>query len=122
MTNEKLAEHMLRDLGHGVDVVRDGVEAVRAALKATYDVVLMDLQMPELDGLSATRQIRAELNGAAHPYIIAFTARVMPSDRENCLAAGMNDYLAKPFSTRDLKAALDRSQSASRRVPTFTEH
>ncbi|MDZ4700495.1 MAG: PAS domain S-box protein [Rhodothermales bacterium] len=122
MTNEKLADHMLRDLGHHVDVVRDGVEAVRAVIEAPYDVVLMDLQMPGLDGLSATRRIRAELNDATRPYIIAFTARVMPSDREDCLSAGMNDYLAKPFSARELKAALDRSQSASRRVPTFTEH
>ncbi|MEZ4702836.1 MAG: PAS domain S-box protein [Rhodothermales bacterium] len=122
ITNEKLADHMLRDLGHRVDVVHNGADAVRAVLDASYDVVLMDLRMPELDGLTATRQIRSELGDNAHPYIIAFTARVMPSDRENCLAAGMNDYLAKPFSARELKAAIDRSQAASRRVPTFTEH
>jgi PAS domain S-box-containing protein len=122
MTNEKLAEHMLRDMGHRVDVVRNGVEAVRAATSNTYDIVLMDLQMPELDGLAATRRIRTELGESTVPYVIAFTARVMPSDRENCLAAGMNDYLSKPFSSKELKAALDRSQAASRRVPTITEY
>ena len=111
ITNEKLAEHLLLDMGHQVDSVNDGKEAVKAALNNNYDVIFMDIQMPEMDGLEATRIIRQEYLGPNPPYIIAFTARALPSDREKCIKAGMNDYLSKPFTIHDLKDALSRQQS-----------
>jgi CheY-like chemotaxis protein len=101
-TNEKLAQHLLTDLGHTVDIVHNGIDAVRAATENDYDVILMDIQMPEMDGLRATRQVRQNLHGRKQPYIIAFTAMAMESDRENCLEAGMNDYLSKPITSRRL--------------------
>ena len=108
ITNEKLAEHLLLDMGHEVDAVNDGKEAVQAALSKNYDMIFMDIQMPEMDGLEATQVIRQEYVGQNPPYIIAFTARALPSDREKCLKAGMNDYLSKPFTINDLKDAIDR--------------
>ena len=108
ITNEKLAEHLLQDLGHRVDVVNTGKAAVQAVLSTDYDAVFMDIQMPEMDGIEATRLIRREFNGLVQPYIVAFTARAMASDKERCLKAGMDDYLSKPFSTATLKAVLDR--------------
>ena len=111
ITNEKLAEHLLRDLGHEVDVVNNGRDAVQAVLERSYDVIFMDIQMPEMDGLEATHIIRKELNGYPQPYIVAFTARAMASDREKCINAGMNDYLSKPFTTSALKEVLDRVEA-----------
>lgn len=111
-TNEKLAQHLLSDMGHTVEVVHNGMEAVHAATTGNYDVILMDIQMPEMDGLKATRAIRTNLEGTRQPYIIAFTARAMASDRESCLEAGMNDYLSKPFSSQSLTEALKRSQTS----------
>ena len=108
ITNEKLAEHLLQDMGHEVDAVNDGKEAVQAALSKNYDIIFMDIQMPEMDGLEATHVIRQKYVGQNPPYIIAFTARALPSDREKCLNAGMNDYLSKPFTINDLKDAIDR--------------
>jgi CheY-like chemotaxis protein len=96
-------------MGHTVDIVHNGIDAVRAATENDYDVILMDIQMPEMDGLRATRQVRQNLHGRKQPHIIAFTARAMASDRENCLEAGMNDYLSKPFTSRSLMEALGRS-------------
>lgn len=118
ITNEKLAEHLLRDLGHQVDVVHNGRDAVQAVFSTSYDVVFMDIQMPEMDGLEATQIIRKKKPGAMSPYIVAFTARAMPSDREKCMDAGMNDYLSKPFNTATLKEVLDRAQNNSQRLRT----
>ena len=123
ITNEKLAEHLLADMGHEVDSVNDGKQAVQAALSRSYDVIFMDIQMPEMDGLEATRVIRHEYVGHKPPYIIAFTARALPSDREKCIKAGMNDYLSKPFTINDLKDAIDRmktKQSANLQEPATT--
>ncbi len=108
-TNEKLAQHLLADMGHQVDIVTNGLEAVKAVEFKEFDVILMDIQMPEMDGLKATKEIRQNLQGRHQPYIIAFTARAMNSDRENCMTAGMNDYLSKPFTAQSLKEALQRS-------------
>ena len=94
----------------GIDpvVVVNGREAVTAAATVVYDLILMDCQMPELDGFDATQRIRErEAQGAARTPIIALTANAMAGDRETCLAAGMDGYLAKPVSMTDLKAALD---------------
>ena len=109
ITNEKLAEHLLRDMGHHVDVVNNGRDAVNAVLNTHYDVIFMDIQMPEMDGLEATEIIRREYTGTQPPYIVAFTARAMPSDREKCMKVGMNDYLSKPFTTTSLKEVIDRA-------------
>ena len=104
--NQRLVLLQLAKLGYHADLVSDGVAAVAAVRRRDYDVVLMDLQMPELDGLAATRQIRARLGRG--PRIIALTANALPGDREACLAAGMDDYLSKPLDTAELARALSR--------------
>jgi CheY-like chemotaxis protein len=113
--NQKLALLMLERLGYRADVAGNGLEAVEAvktgAQFTPYDIVLMDVQMPELDGLDATRRIRALLPAARQPYIVAMTANAMLEDRELCLAAGMNDYLSKPVRLEELVNALRQSQS-----------
>jgi PAS domain S-box-containing protein len=106
LINQQVAAAMLRKRGHHVDVVGNGREAVDAVAREPYDVVLMDIQMPELDGLEATRAIRASLSGA-RPRIVAITAHASEADKERCLAAGMDGYLSKPFKTRDLFAAVE---------------
>ena len=95
--NQKLAIRMLNKLGYTADLAVNGREAVELVQQQTYDVVFMDVQMPELDGISATRQIRSMLTEVQQPIIIAMTANAMEGDREKCLSAGMNDYLSKPF-------------------------
>jgi CheY-like chemotaxis protein len=104
--NQRLALLLLAKLGQRADVVSDGVEVVEAVRRRDYDVVLMDVQMPELDGLAATRKIRESLGG--RPRIIAVTANALAGDREACLAAGMDDYLTKPLKKAELAAALRR--------------
>ena len=110
--NQRLVLLLLARLGHHADVVSDGVEAVAAVARREYDVVLMDLRMPELDGLAATRRIRGK-PGIRQPRIIAVTADALPGDREACLAAGMDDHLAKPLKRAELARALDRCQPRS---------
>ncbi|MEU4560173.1 response regulator [Actinoplanes sp. NPDC023936] len=104
--NQQVAEFMLGKLGHRVDTVANGLEAVQALRATEYDVVLMDVQMPVLDGLDATRLIRADLPADRQPHIIAMTASVLVEDRTACRAAGMNDYLSKPVRLPELTAAL----------------
>jgi len=104
--NQHVATLMLGKLGYRVDVAANGAEAVAAVHRARYDVVLMDVQMPVLDGLDATRRIRAELPPDRQPHIIALTASVLIEDRAACRAAGMDDYLTKPIRLHDLAAAL----------------
>jgi len=106
LVNCRVAQLLLQRLGHSVDTAGDGMQAVEAALRGRYDVVLMDVQMPFLDGLLATRQIRARLPTAVQPRVIALTASVLPSDRAACLDAGMDDCLKKPLRTADLQTAL----------------
>jgi len=107
--NQKLALSLLEREGHEVDVAPDGAQAVRMATQSDtpYDLILMDMQMPVLDGLEATRRIRAhERNTREHVRIVAMTANAMTGDRERCLAAGMDEYLAKPIKLDELRAAL----------------
>jgi CheY-like chemotaxis protein len=106
--NQKLALRLLKQMGYRADVAGNGLEAVEAVKRQTYDVVLMDAQMPEMDGLEATRRIRQELEAVEQPYIIAMTANVTPKDRNVCLAAGMNDYIGKPIQAKELVAALTK--------------
>ncbi|MDQ3937615.1 MAG: GAF domain-containing protein [Chloroflexota bacterium] len=110
--NQRLALRLLERMGLSADVARDGHEAIAAIERQRYDVVLMDVQMPELDGLSATRQIVARWGRAERPWIVAMTANAMAGDREACFAAGMDDYISKPIRPEDLQAALARVASA----------
>jgi len=96
-------------MGYRPDVVHNGVEAIEALERAKYDVILMDIQMPEMDGLEATREIRKRFTGARRPWIIAMTANAMDSDRKNCFEAGMDGYLSKPVRIEALEAELTRS-------------
>ena len=108
-TNQYLINAYLRGAGHAVTVVANGRDAVAEAAAGGFDVVLMDVQMPEIDGLAATRAIRALPGPAARVPIIALTANAMPGRPRDCLDAGMSDYLAKPIDVRALHAALYRA-------------
>jgi signal transduction histidine kinase/DNA-binding response OmpR family regulator len=110
LVNQKVAVAMLRRLGYGADVVADGAEAVAAVAARQYDVVLMDLHMPELDGIGAMQQIRGAVAPERRPRIIAVTANALEEDREASLAAGMDDYLSKPLQRGRLEAALLRAK------------
>ena len=103
--NQKLALRLLERMGYQADLAQNGLEAIDAVARSTYDVVLMDVQMPELDGLEATRRIRSRWPGAG-PHIVAMTANALEGDREACLAAGMDDYVAKPIRPEVLAEAL----------------
>jgi CheY-like chemotaxis protein len=104
--NQKVALLILRNLGYDADVAADGKEALDALQRQPYDLVLMDIQMPEMDGLEATRQIRRTLAPSQQPRIVAMTANAMHGDRAVCLAAGMDDYISKPMRSGDLLAIL----------------
>lgn len=104
--NQQIALLVLESMGYRADVASNGLEAVEAVAKLPYDLVLMDVQMPEMDGLEATRQIRSSRHVAAGVHIVAMTANAMHGDREACLAAGMNDYLSKPIRPDELAKAL----------------
>ena len=102
---------MLARLGYQAELVADGEAVLEAAQRSSYDVILMDVQMPKIDGLEATRRMRRLFAGEG-PYIIAMTAHALPEERRRCLEAGMDDHFAKPFNLATLKAALDRLPSS----------
>ena len=104
--NQKVALRLLERLGYGADVVGDGRQALARLDHAAYDVILMDVQMPEMDGLEASRAICARWAASERPRIIAMTAEAMQGDRDKCLAAGMDDYIVKPVTLDRLAAAL----------------
>jgi CheY-like chemotaxis protein len=108
--NQKVTVMMLAKMGYRADVVANGIETLHAMQQISYDVILMDCQMPEMDGYEATRRIRAreQEDGGSPVHIVALTAHAMQGDREECLAAGMDDYLSKPIRAADLQQALDR--------------
>ena len=112
-TNTLLATTILRQLGFSVDAVRTGREAVEAAEKGAYDLILMDVHMPEMDGIEATRLIRQLPSPVSALPIIAMTADAMKSDMEACLAAGMNDFVSKPLKLEVFLAALERAVAAT---------
>ncbi len=111
LINQKVALAMLKKLGYDADLVGNGVLAVQAAEKKQYDVILMDVQMPEMDGLEATRTILARSDDARRPTIIGFTAHVLAADKEQCYAAGMVDIVAKPTELPMLRDAIERAMS-----------
>jgi CheY-like chemotaxis protein len=108
LVNQKVAVRLLERLGCRPDVVADGRQAVEAVARTRYDLVFMDCQMPQMDGFEATREIRGQQGPGRRVPIVAFTASALDSDRQQCLAAGMDDFVAKPVRAEDLKAALDR--------------
>ncbi|BDI20223.1 hypothetical protein ANSO36C_60250 [Nostoc cf. commune SO-36] len=108
VVNQKVALLMLKKMGYGADVVTNGLEVLKALQRQPFDVVLMDVNMPEMDGLEATRRICQEWGVGFRPHIIAITANAMRGDREVCLAAGMDDYLSKPIQLKELAQALSK--------------
>ncbi len=106
--NQKVGSGFLGKLGYRADVVSNGLEVLQALERQPYDLIFLDVQMPEMDGYEAARQLRLRWTGADRPRIIAMTGNAMQGDRENCLQAGMDDYIAKPVRAEDLRAALER--------------
>lgn len=106
--NQKVGLYSLQQLGYRADVVSNGLEVLDALHRQLYDVVLMDVQMPQLDGLAATRRICQEWSPPQRPHIIGLTANAMQGDKEMCLAAGMNDYISKPIRLQELVRALSQ--------------
>jgi CheY-like chemotaxis protein len=107
LVNQKLALRLLAKMGYRADVAADGLEAIQALERQPYDVILMDVQMPEMDGLEATRRICERWPVGVRPRIIAMTANAMQGDREICLAAGMDDYVSKPIRVNELIQVLE---------------
>ena len=116
--NQKVALHMLARMGYRADVAANGLEVLEAVARQTYDLILMDVQMPEMDGLEATGKIKAgQAPGHRGPWIIALTANAMEGDREICLRAGMDDYLGKPIKATELAAAISRAREVIKARP-----
>jgi two-component system, sensor histidine kinase and response regulator len=115
--NQKLAVAVLEKFGYRVEVVADGREAVSAVARGDYDLVLMDCQMPELDGYAASSEIRRQQNGGPRIPIVAMTASAMQGERDRCLAAGMDDYVTKPIDRRRLQEVLDQWLAAGAPEP-----
>jgi CheY-like chemotaxis protein len=105
--NQKVALRFLDRLGYQAETVGNGLDAVRTLEKRDFDLVLMDIQMPEMDGLTATREIRRLLPQDHQPRIVALTANAIQGDRERCLAAGMDDYISKPVKIEDLQRVIE---------------
>jgi CheY-like chemotaxis protein len=106
---------LLARMGYRADVAANGLEVLEALQRQSYDVILMDVQMPEMDGLETTRVIHKDLAVRKRPHIVAMTANAMQGDREECLAAGMDDYLTKPIQVKVLHEALERAGLQAKR-------
>ena len=106
VVNQKLALRLLQQMGYRADLASNGIEAIECIERQSYDGVLMDVQMPEMDGLEASRRITARWSATERPRIVAMTANAMQGDREECLAAGMDDYVTKPIRVDALVEAL----------------
>jgi CheY-like chemotaxis protein len=112
IVNQKVAMGILLQFGYQTDLVVNGKEAVEAVGRQKYDLLFMDLQMPDMDGLEAARLICSRMSPSERPYIVAMTANAMNEDRELCLSAGMDDYLSKPIRPDEIKAAIERAAKA----------
>jgi CheY-like chemotaxis protein len=115
--NQLVITRLLVRLGHQVDIAGDGRVALERVRQRRYDIVLMDVEMPEMDGFEAALRIRDLGDGIAQPYIIALTAHIINGDRERYLQAGMNDYLGKPLHLGDLRRALAGSPALAALPP-----
>ncbi|MCP4212150.1 MAG: response regulator [Halieaceae bacterium] len=109
--NQQVAKALLQRLGHSVDLAANGLEAIVAVRQFSYDLILMDMQMPEMDGLEATRQIRTMNAPAAKVPIVAMTANALPQDQERCMQAGMDDFVTKPVNRAMLVSAIERASA-----------
>ncbi|HLP26076.1 MAG TPA: response regulator, partial [Acidobacteriota bacterium] len=113
VVNQKVALHLLASLGFTADVVDNGYAVLDALARRAYDIVLLDVQMPGMDGLEVARRLVAtQPNPAGRPWLVALTANAMQGDREQCLEAGMDDYLSKPIKKPELGAALEHGIGA----------
>lgn len=124
LINQKVALRLLEHLGYEALVAANGIEVLQMVRQTPIDIILMDVQMPEMDGLAATQQLRATLPSPTQPYIIAMTANALAGDRETCIAAGMDAYISKPVKTKALQDALDTAQRAlqeKRAAPPATD-
>jgi CheY-like chemotaxis protein len=120
--NQRLILRLLEQRGHHVVVVGNGRETLDALERDTFDVVLMDVQMPDMDGFEATAEIRKkEMESERHQIVIALTAHAMKDDRERCLAGGMDDYLSKPIRPQELDAVLEKYALKSRQLGCAAE-
>jgi len=115
VVNQKLALRLLQQMGYRADLASNGIEAIESVERQTYDVVLMDVQMPEMDGLEASRRITARWPAEQRPRIVAMTANAMQGDREMCISAGMDDYVTKPIRVDALVDALSQVPSRESR-------
>ncbi|MGF1491290.1 MAG: response regulator [Microcoleaceae cyanobacterium] len=113
LVNQKVALQILQRMGYRADVANNGLEVIEALRRQSYDVILMDMQMPEMDGLEAARQIHLLYHAQPRPRIIAVTANAMQSDRNACLSAGMDDYVSKPIRIKQLVVALKKCKSTT---------
>jgi CheY-like chemotaxis protein len=121
IVNQKVAMGVLLQFGYQTDLVVSGKEAVEAVERQRYDLLFMDLQMPDMDGLEATRVICSRMSPSDRPYIVAMTANAMKEDRELCLSAGMDGYLSKPIRPEEIKAAIERAATHLSRILTESE-
>jgi CheY-like chemotaxis protein len=110
VVNQKLALRLLQQMGYRADIASNGIEAIESIERQPYDIVLMDVQMPEMDGLDAAREINRRWPDGARPRIVAMTANAMQGDREACIAAGMDDYVTKPIRVEALVEALTQAK------------
>jgi CheY-like chemotaxis protein len=108
VVNQKMVVRMLEKMGCSVDVAGNGLEAVRMVEQLSYDLVFMDCQMPEMDGYEATAEIRRRQGSSKHTPIVAMTANAMQGDRERCIDAGMDDYVAKPVKKEAVSEAIEK--------------
>ena len=115
MINQKVAAKILSRLGYQSDIASNGFEAIESLERQPYDVVFMDIQMPEMDGNEATKRIRDRWPKDHQPYIIAMTAHALEGDREKYIARGMDDYVSKPIKVDALIAALEKAKPVERK-------
>ena len=120
LINQKLVLRVLNKLGYKAEIANNGIEAVEMFNSSSYDIILMDMQMPEMDGLEATTVIRASSKGK-QPHIVAMTANALTEDREKCLLAGMDDYISKPIKIQELINILEKTSKMIHLVLTEGE-